>query len=469
MTQLKILTLFAFSLGLITAQYAQNDSVYRFSLTEAQDFGIENYYQTKNAALDIEAAKKKVWETTAIGLPQVSGKIQGSYTPELTETVESFSSFGSLFDWMYGADQALYNLTSDPAFGNIPQPQAQEPVNPDDMKWSMNASLTVSQLLFSGSYIVGLQSAKVYKNISALNKIKTDQDVKEMIANSYYNVLIAEENKIILQQTYDNLGKTFAEMEAMQKQGLIEDTDVDQMELTVSNIKSSLDMITRLSDISINLLKTQLGININSKLELTDNLDMLTGNLSYESLLTKEFNTDNNVTIALLENSVEAQKLLNKLDKAAFLPDLAAFYMYYNEFNENAFSFNPPHTLGVTMNIPIFSSGQRLSKVSQSKIEYLKAENTLEQVSQAMIVDFQNSKSALIAASEKYDTEKKNLELSKRIYDKTLIKFNNGMTSSLDLTQVQNQYFTSQTNYYGSLQELISAKNKLEKLLADIR
>ena len=110
------------------------------------------------------------------------------------------------------------------------------------MKWSMNASLTVSQLLFSGSYIVGLQSAKVYKNISALNKIKTDQDVKEMIANSYYNVLIAEENKIILQQTYDNLGKTFAEMEAMQKQGLIEDTDVDQMELTVSNIKSSLDM-----------------------------------------------------------------------------------------------------------------------------------------------------------------------------------------------------------------------------------
>ena len=95
---------------------------------------------------------------------------------------------------------------------------------------------------------------------------------------------------------------------------------------------------------------------------------------------------------------------------------------YDNEFNENAFSFNPPHTLGVTMNIPIFSSGQRLSKVSQSKIEYLKAENTLEQVSQAMIVDFQNSKSALIAASEKYDTEKKNLELSKRIYDKTLIK-----------------------------------------------
>ncbi len=459
-----IITILVF--GLFVGQaFAQNDTVFKFTLVQAQDFAVDHYYAGENAKIDVDMAKKKIWETTAIGLPQVSGKIQGGYTPTLPGSIEQFSSLSSLGIWMYGADQALYNITHDPNFGNIPEPGAPEEININDMKWNLNATLTVTQLLFSGSYLVGLQSAKVYQNISELNKIKTDQDIRELVANSYYNVLIAGENKVILDSTYNNMVKVLEQMKAMANQGYVEETDIDQMELTTSNIKNSLDMVIRLTDIAEKLLKTQLGLALDAHVELSQNLDDLVSNLSYDKMLLQNLNLENNINYALLDNQVKASELLLKLDKSAFLPDLAAFYQYQKEFNDKAFTFTPPHTLGVSMSIPILSSGARMAKVSQSKLALIKAENMRDQMGNSLNLDFQNSKSALITADEKYQTEKKNLELSKKIFDRALVKFSNGMITSIDLTQVQNQYFSTQANYYTALQELIAAKNKLEKIL----
>jgi outer membrane protein TolC len=150
------------------------------------------------------------------------------------------------------------------------------------------------------------------------------------------------------------------------------------------------------------------------------------------------------------------------------LPDIAGFYQYQKEFNTNAFTFNPPHMLGVTMNIPIFSSGQRIARISQAKIDLDKTRNTKDQLSNSLKLDFYNSRSALLTARDNFKTKSVNLQLSKKIYERALIKYTNGMISSIDLNQVQNQYLTAQSDYYSSLQELISTKNKLEQLLTKI-
>jgi outer membrane protein len=425
------------------------DSVLKFSLAEAQSYALQNNRSILNANLDVEAAKKKVWETTTIGLPQANAKVAYTYSPELAGGLDQFTAL------FRGIGQLIYDHYGTTGTG----------MNADDMKWSMPATLTVSQLIFSGSYLVGLQSAKVYKSLSELNQVKSKQDVMESITKSYFNVLIARENKQILDSTYQNLTKTFADMQAMGKQGFIEETDIDQMQITVSTVKTSLDMITRLSDISEKMLKLQLGIGFEKPIELTDNLKSMVEGLTYEQLFLAEFVLDNNVNYQMVDASVKASELLLKLEKSKFLPDLAAFYQYQYEFNKNAFSFTPPHILGVQMNIPIFGSGAKLARVSQAKIELMKAQNNRTNAADGLKLEFYSARSALITANDKYKTEAVNIHLAKRIYDKALIKYANGVISGTDLNTIQNQYLQSQANYYNALQSLIEAKTKLEKLL----
>jgi outer membrane protein TolC len=438
---------------------AKTDTL-KLSIAQAQQYALENNRSILNANLDIEMAKKKVWETTAIGLPQVSAKGTFQYTP----TLSAISTINDLGQWMYQVDKTLNILyPSNQYLGHISDPGP--PINPNDMKWSLNGDLTVSQLIFSGSYLVGLQSAKVYKSLSQLNQVKSKQDVLESVVNSYFNVLIARENKFIVDSTYQNLVKTLSDMKSMGKNGFVEETDIDQLQITVSNVKTSLDFIIRQQDLAEKLLKLQLGIDLDKPLVLTDNLKALIDALSYEKLLLADFVLNNNVNYQMLDAQVKASELILKLRKSEFLPDLAAFYQHEEVFNKKAFVFNPPNVIGATLNIPIFSSGARLSRVSQAKMDLQKSINTRDQTADALKLDFYNSKSALMNALDKYHTESSNILLSKKIYDRALIKYTNGMISSTDLTQIQNQYLTVQSDYYTAIQNLIASKNKLEKML----
>jgi outer membrane protein TolC len=278
-------------------------------------------------------------------------------------------------------------------------------------------------------------------------------------------VLIARENLQILDSTYQNMLKVNADMKAFAKQGLIDQTDADQMELTVTSLKTTLDYVTRMADVAEKYLKIQLGLDINAKMELAENLNQLMNTIAIENLIVADFVLENNVDYQMLATSEKSAELLLKLNKTNYLPTVAGFYQYYKEFNDNAFSFTPPHVLGVNVSIPIFTSGSNAAKVSQAKIDLLKAQETKNQLSNALKLDFYNSKSQLMAAKDKYDANTKNMALAKKIYNNSLEKYKLGMISSTDLTQVQNQYLQVQTNYYTSLQELIAASDKLEKLL----
>jgi outer membrane protein TolC len=437
---------------------AQNDTVVRLSLSQAQEFALTNNQSILNANLDVEAAKKKVWETTAIGLPQASGTYSASYIIEMPGFYKQFmepsiaEAYTKIPDQYKPADSAQWvNDQLNKAL--------------DDMRFSQTLDIQVSQIIFSGSYLVGLQSAKVYKSLSEMNRVKSQQEVLESVKNSYFNVLIARENKSILDTTYQNLQKTFADMKAMGQQGFLEETDVDQMQISVSTVKTSLDLITRMADIAEKLLKIQLGLSIDAQLELTDNLGQLVDGITYEQLILSDFAIENNIDYQMLKTSVTVNELLLKLNKAAYLPDIAAFYQYHKDLNSKAISFTPPQLVGLGVNIPIFSSGMRNAKVAQAKIELEKAQNTLDQASNGLKLQYYSNRSALIAARDKYVAESQNMKLAQKIYNRGLIKYKNGVISSTDLTTIQNQYLTAQSNYYQALQELVSSKNALEKML----
>jgi outer membrane protein TolC len=431
----------------------ENTGPLKLSLKQAQEYALQNNNSILNANLDVEMAKKKVWETTSTGLPQISGVVSASYILTMPGLYEQFVR--PQIEAQVPSDQ----LNREAYVNNLVKESL------DSMRYSGTLDFTVSQLIFSGSYIVGLQASKVYKSLSELNRVKSVQDVMESVSNTYFMVLVARENALILDSTRLNLEKTYSEMTQMNKQGFIEETDVDQINITLTNIKSSLDLIKRQVEISERLLKIQLGVNIDQPVELTDNLTSLVNTLTYEPLLLAELVLDNNVSYQMLDAQVKSSELLLKLNKSESLPTISAFYQHEELLNNTSITFTPPDLVGLTVNIPIFSSGGRWAKVKQAKMDLEKSKNTRDQTSDMIRLEYFQSKSALVSAKEKFESDKKNLELSKKIYDRSLIKFQNGMISSTDLTQIQNQYLTAQSTYYQSLQNLITEKNKLEKIL----
>jgi len=437
-----------------------------FSLEQAQKFALENSPVLKNSNIDLEIAKKKIWETTAMGLPQVSAKVSGSYMPKLPALYSEFSGLTALPSWMYVVDQSLSQLQPDnKAYGHVPASKAPATVSENDMKWGVSADLTVSQLIFSGAYLVGLQSTKAFKGLSELAITKSIKDLNESVSNAYHLVLVMQENKNIMDSIYLQTLKTETEMEAMYKSGFIEQTAVDQIKLTANNLKNTLSVMDNQVKVSKNLLRFQIGLDMTTDIVLTDKLDNMLNQSIQLGLLSGDLNVDKNIDFQMIQNATKLKELQLKYQKSTLLPDVAAFYQYDHQYNKNAFVLTPPQLLGVGVNIPIFGSGAKISRINQAKLDLDKSKNTEFQVSQSLQLAYSQAKTSYSSAIDKLDANKENLELSKRIYNKTLVKFKSGVSTSMELTQAQAQLLQAETTYYSTVIELVNAKNALEKII----
>lgn len=438
----------------------QKDTPLKFSLKEAQDYAIINNINAKNSAIDIQLAKKKIWETTAIGLPQINAQANYQHlftVPELSLGGESFLGTKNLSPGSAITPEDIANNNVYLGF-NPSEPIAL------GVKDNTTLDITVSQLVFSGEYLVGLQAAKVFYKISEQSQKKTELEVKEAVSNTYSLILVLEQTKKTLEQSLDNLKKTLSDMQEMNKQGFIENTDVDQIELTSLNLANGVNSLNRQVEASRDLLKFQLGLPLDNEIVLTDNLETTTGIISLESVVSSKFIIDNNIDYQIMGIQEKVGKLNLKREQSGYLPSLAAVYMHTEKVNKPAFDFAPTDVFQLSLSMPIFTSGQRHVKVQQRRLELEKITNTKNNVADGLQLQFVNARNEMASAYEKYLNEKKNIELTNRIYDKTLIKYKEGLSSSLDLTGAQNQYLTAQSNYYTAIYSLITAKNKLDKL-----
>ena len=420
---------------------------FSFTLKEAIEHAIQHNYSAINADRDVAAAKEKKWETTTIGLPQINGNV--GYTNNFANISQGITG-GGLFGGAPGEVSTI-------AFGT---------------KNSMNASATLSQLLFDGSYLVGLQSAKTYLKISENAKIKTSQEIKEIVINSYGNVLLADESILILQKNQTNLNKTFSDTKETFKNGLIEEENVEQLQITLASLNSSLENVKRQRTIALNMLKLVLGIDLDNQLELKDKLDALTQSNIDLALLSSEFNVTNNIDYQIGENMQTSKKLLLKYEKSKALPTLSAGVNFgYNSFSNNFSFFNGDQkwnnfsNLGVNLSVPIFSSGGRSSRTQQAKIAFEQSKTKLTETEQKLKLQFESAKSDYDYSLAQLTTSKSNLNLAERIENKNQIKFKEGLSSSFDLTEAQRQLYSSQQNYLQTMLDVINKRATLEKIL----
>ncbi|MCD6566851.1 MAG: TolC family protein [Bacteroidales bacterium] len=423
---------------------AEGDEKKTFSLEEAQNFAIENNLNVKNAKIDVKIARKKIWETTAIGLPQVTGST--SYTDNLKLTTMLMPNF-------FGDPSEMIEVQ----FGT---------------QHNSSAALSANQLIFSGPYIVGLMAAKVYKQISQQNLEKTEIDIKEMVTQNYYLVLLTEETKRTLVKNYSNTEKTYLETQAMYEQGFVEETDVDQLKVTLTTLNNSINSMERQEKLSKNMLKFQMGLDIETPVFLSDSLHGILEKINLQLLAVNNFNINNNIEFNIIETQVELASLDLKRQKTEYLPNISVMYM--NNWNAMRDKFNFFDTdekwyrsemLGFTLNIPVFSSGSKMSKVSQKKLALEKAVENQKLVRQSLEMENQQTRFDYNTALEKYLSENENVKLAERILEKTRIKYKNGMASSFELAQANNQYLQTESGLTSAIVELLNAKIRLDKIM----
>lgn len=408
-----------------------------FSLQEAIDFALENNRQAKNAALDIDAAKQQKWETTATGLPQVNASID--YQNLIKQQFESVD----------------FNQDGIPDFG---------------AKNSVNASATLNQLIFDGSYLVGLQSAKVYLEISKNTKEKTDLEVRKAVINAYGNVLMAEESVSILKNNIKILQKNLDETTKIYENGLEEEESVEQLQITLSSVQSNLNNTKRLKTLAYQMLSITLGLDYNTPIILTDDLESLTVKNILQEVI-EDADVKNTIDYRIAANDKTSKELLLKLEKSKALPTLSAFLSgaYIGNNNEFKFLSNQQKwigtaTFGASLSIPIFSSGMRSAATQRAKINLDKAQITLDETEQQLKLQIEAAKSDFILATEEYENKKQNLNLAERIESKNQTKFFEGVGSSFELRQAQTQLYTAQQEFLQAMLDVINTKAELETL-----
>ncbi len=437
-----------FILALITTIVNAQEQNYSFSLEQAISHALTHNYSVINAGRDIASAQQKKWETTAAGLPQISGNV--GYLNNIDFTLS-------------GVSGNAFNPDGDPngislfAFGT---------------KQSMSSNITLSQLLFDGSYIVALQASKTYLKFYENAQKKTNSEIKEMVINAYGNVLLAQESSLILEKNKAILEKTLSDTKETFKNGLIEEENVEQLQITLASVNSNLNNIKRILGISNNMLKITLGIDINDELKLTDKLDNLTiANLDL-GFSQKDFTVSDNIDYQMGANFEKQRQLEYKLERYKALPTLAAAYnLGYNSF-ANDFSFldgnqkwNKFSNVGVNLSIPIFSSFGRYAKAQQAKIALEQAQTKLSETEQKLKLQYANAKSEYEFSLEEFTTAKNNLNLAERIEKKQQIKFAEGLSTSFDFSEAQRQLYTAQQNYLQSMVNIINKKAALEKVI----
>jgi outer membrane protein len=425
----------------------------KLSLTEAQNYALQNNRAMKNAKIDLLSADKRIWETIAAGLPQLglSANYQHQFVvPEL--------SFGSYLDPYALPEGYITNVDVQNAYKESPKVPLGVPDN-------TTFDFTLSQLIFSGEYIVGLQATKIYKEISVNSLAKTEASTKETIAGTYYLYLVLGESLRVLNASAASVDQTYNEALKMNQQGFNEETDVDQIKISLSNLQRLAASVAAQRDVSLQLLKYQLGMEINQPLELTDSLPALIqeGNIQY--LAAPLFDYQKSIDYKIVRNLESSSALFVRREESKYLPTVSAFYRRHEQTHQPSFNFAVKDLVGVGLNIPIFTSGTRTSRVGQAKYDLEKAQINTENAAQGLILEFETALTTYQTAYGNFLTNSESIVLSRKVYLKTLVKYKEGISTSFELAQNQSQFLTAEQAYYTSILTLLNAKAKLDRIL----
>jgi len=437
MNMQRIVGMMALFLGLSAA--AQGPLT--LTLQQAMDMAATQGFAVRSSTLEAEKAEARIKEVTAMGLPQVDAT--GGFNNYLTvpkSVIPNFTGSGPEF--------------LEVQFG---------------VPYTTTGALQLNQLIFDGSYLVGLRASRELRTRSEQDLEKTVAEARYQAAKSYLGVLAAREGSRLAAESVPILEKSLAEATAMKEQGFMEATDVDRLSIALASARDRARSFAQQERVAMAYLRLVLGLPADTPLTLSGDLETTVNDPAEVALSESRVDLNGHVDYQLANTLIRLQELEVKNQKAAYLPKL---YGFANTQAQN-FGFDEvwqtdwfPGTLwGLQLQVPIFSSGMRSSRVKQADLTLQQSEVNRAFTEQNLLAAAEERSEKARTALESYRTEKQNLELAKRIFDRTSIKFTNGLSSSFELNQDQTQYLQAQQIYIGKLVDLLLARTDLRKAL----
>lgn len=421
---------------------------YNFSVQEAVDYALNHKDSVVNARLDVTSADYRVKEIIGQGLPQINGQATFQDYLKVPTTLLPGEFFGQ------------------PAGTFIPVKFG--------VKYQSNLAVSASQLLFDPSYIVGLQSRKTYKELYNRAYARSKIDVITNVTKAYYQVLVSNEQIKLLDANIEQLKQQVDQTAAQNKQGFVEKIDVDRIAVQYNNLVTNRENTLRLLALNYQLLKFQIGMPINANLTLKDRLTDVNIDANAAETVTDTTFYKKRIEYGLLETNLKLSEFDLKRQKAQFLPTLSANASYASSYQNNSFrnlystSF-PSSYIGLTLNVPIFSGFQRTNRVKQSAITVQKNQNNLNSVKNALALQAEQARVTYINSLQSLNNQKRNQELAREVLRVAKIKYQQGVGSSIEVTQAQTGLESADNSYVQSLYDALVSKVDLDKAYGRIQ
>lgn len=461
---------YLFTLILVTSalslQAQQPDSVV-FTLDKAVQYALENSNTIKNAVLDEKIADAKVKETRGIGLPQIDASVQLTHNNKLRRFFSTYDTGSFFFQ-----GQEIEGAKS----GDVVAAQ-----NFFQLKSGGDAGLTISQIIFNSSYLVGLRAANAYRELSVKTTEQTKEEVTAQVTKAFYTALINQERMNLFKTNIARVDSLLQTTTALFKNGFAESIDVDRIQVSLNNLKAERDKFENLQELSLELLKFQMNYPMEGTIKIDGDIGSITVDTNPESYR-ENFDYSQRIDYSILESQRRLQELNIKNKYSASLPSLVAFAnmgyatqsptiggLFKTETNIKDNGFVGPDKwysymlIGVTLNVPIFSGLQRHYQIQQAKLDMLKIENGFTQLKSGIDIEIKQATTNYKNALKSLQSQQENMDLAENIARVTKIKYEQGVGSNLEVVDAESSLKEAQINYYNALYDALVAKVDLDK------
>ncbi len=430
----------------IGSLWAQTDSAktYNFNLEQSIEYAYGHQTALLNAALDQKIADAKVKETIGIGLPQINGSADFKDFLKLPTSLlpgEFFNQPGTFVPVKFG------------------------------VKYNSSVGASINQLLFDGSYIVGLQASKTYKELSQRAYTRSKIETNVAVTKAFYMVLVSNKQIELLDANIAQLKGQLNQTQALFNNGFAEKIDADRLRVLYNNLTTEKENVLRSLELGITMLKFQMGMPIENTLALNGSIEGV--KLDKTNIATDSTAYANRVEYSLSETQLKLYQLDLKRYKSQFLPSLSAFGNGSYQFQSNNFknlydqSF-PSVIVGLQLNVPIFSGLQKIQRVKQAEYTVLKSRNDLFNTKNALNLDIKNSVTTYTNSINSLDNQQRNLDLANEVLRVSKIKYEQGVGSSIEVTQAQTSLKEAENNYINALYNALISKVDTERATGKI-
>ena len=442
------------------------------SLAEAQTLALENAYAMQYARLDQQKAERDVKELTATGLPQLNLIADYSQYIDIPTQVVPADAFG-FPDYLTEFLGGVAEQTGVPLNAPAPDPDGLSELQFGN-EHTANVGLQASQLVFSGSYFVGLQASKLYAESRVQAIERTADQVRASVAEAYHGVCAAEANASMLAEMKLAIAAQLDEVRAMQGAGFLDATAVDQLALALMDLEQQADY----AETQVGLLKAvlafQIGLPPAQSIRLTENLEALAAQSSGAELLSRSFNPMTLPGLREQQAFVELAGLDVKNRRAEGLPQIAAFYNFQQNAQRSAWDFFDPdgawydvQLWGVNFSMPLWTSFGGKQRVEKAQIEHDRARLGYEQMERAADLEFRSAKAAYENAVRQEQNRGEALGLAQKIYNRVQTGHQEGVNTSFELADARNRLIEAQGGLIGAQMSTLNARVRLQAALSD--